>query len=393
LKVARGLFAALSALLLALQVVRSSAVAALVDRSPDAAARIWPAHPAAQAALGMTEIGRAAGHGQALPASIFSMMDEVAVKAPLAPEPFLVRGVQAQLAGNRALALQAFTAAERRDPRALPAHYFLADTLFRTGASQRGLDEIAVLARLSPFGVGSVAPYVAAYAHDRSTWPQLRVLFRSNPDLEETTLAALARDPRNADTVMALSDEKRRSPKLSWVSGLLYGLVNAGEYAKARAMWAAISHVQPAPGRELYDAGFADASSPPPFNWELTSSSVGVAEPEAGGQLHVIFYGREDGLLAKQLMVLAPGRYRVSMAAAGELGNARALTWSVRCDRTPTPIAAVPVDVAGSQSWSFTVPAGCPAQWFELAGVSSDVARESEVTISNLRLAPERTHG
>ena len=171
---ARRLLVIVLALLVATQVIRNSAVAALVDRNPDAAARVWPGHPAAEISLGMTAIGRAARQQQPVPPSIFAMMDDAARKAPLAPEPFLVRGVQAQLSGNIPLAIDAFAAAEHRDPRSLPAHYFLADALFRWGDSRRGLSEIGILARLAPGGVASVAPYVATYAKDRGTWPQLR---------------------------------------------------------------------------------------------------------------------------------------------------------------------------------------------------------------------------
>lgn len=380
---------ALVALLLGVQVIRNSAVNALVDRRPDAAARVWSGHPAAQASLGMTQIGRAARQGKPAPGSVLTMMDDVALKAPLAPEPFLVRGVQAQLASQPSLALQAFTAAERRDPRALPAHFFLAGLDFRSGDAGHGLKEIAVLARLSPLGLGNLSPYLAAYAQNRSTWPQLREMFRANPDLEETTLETLASDPRNADTVMALSNEASRNPKLGWVPGLLYGLVGSRDYERAHALWASISHVQSG-SSTLYDPGFSQTNAPPPFNWDLTSSTVGLAERQPGGKLHIIFYGREDGVLARQLLLLAPGQYRMSMAVGGQ---GRSLTWSLRCDRTQAPFTAIPLDVAGAKPWSFTVPPDCPAQWLELTGVSSDVGQQSEVAVSHLQLAGERPHG
>lgn len=386
------LLVAVVALVLGVQVVRNSAVAALSDRSPDIAVRIWAGHPTAEASLGMAEIGRAARRGKPAPANVLATMNDVALKAPLASEQFLVRGVQAQLAGQQAIAVQAFAAAERRDPRALPAHFFLAETLFRSGNPARGLKEVAVLARLSPLGLGNLSPYLAAYAQDRSTWPQLRELFRANPDLEETTLETLASDPRNADTVIALSNAQNRNPKLGWVPGLLYGLVGAGDYVRAHELWAAISHVRPGTSA-LYDPGFSETKAPAPFNWDLTSSTVGLAERQPGGGLHAIFYGREDGVLAKQLLLLAPGNYRMSIAVGGNPSQARALTWSIRCDRTQAPFAAIPLDVASAKGWNFTVPANCPAQWLELTGVSSDLAQQSEVTVGKLSLVRERSNG
>ena len=389
----RGLLVLAAALLLAVQIVRNAAVVALAERSPDSAAHIWRGHPNAELALGMTEIGRAARGGHPVAPSVFSMIDNAARKAPLAPEPFLVRGVQAQLAGRTQFSTRAFMAAEQRDPRSLPAHYFLADHFFRTGDSRGGLREAAALARLAPGGVASMAPYVAAYAKDPATWPQLREIFSSNSDLEAAALRAMASDAANADAIVALADEQHRSPTLAWVPTLLSSLVEAGQYVKARAIWANVSHARIAPGQTVYDSAFADPNSPQPFNWELMSSAVGLADRQARGRLHLIFYGQQDGLLARQLLLLPPGPYRMTMAASGSLARGRALTWSIRCDRGQSPFSAASLDVVATRPWTFTVPTGCAAQWLELSGVSSDVPQQSDFTISGLKLVPEKGGG
>src|SRR3954451_10674077 len=138
----RRLLALAVALLLAVLVVRNAAVEALADRNPDAAARIWAGHPTAQLSLALTEIGRAARERKPVQPAVFELVNDAATKAPLAPEPFLVRGVQAQLAGNVRLAIADFEAAQFRDPRSLAARYFLADAYFRTGDARHGLQEI-----------------------------------------------------------------------------------------------------------------------------------------------------------------------------------------------------------------------------------------------------------
>src|SRR5437763_7674245 len=120
---ARRLLVLIAALVVAVQVVRNAAVAVFAEKSPAEAFRVWPSHPAAELALGMTEIGTAAHEQKPVGAPTFEMIDDAAVKEPLAPEPFLVRGVQTELEGKIGLASQAFAAAERRDPRSLPAHY------------------------------------------------------------------------------------------------------------------------------------------------------------------------------------------------------------------------------------------------------------------------------
>lgn len=387
----RALLALLAALLVAVQVVRSAGVSALVDRSPDAAARVWPAHPESETALAMTEIGRAARGGKPVSPKVFAMVRGAAIKAPLAPEPFLVRGVQAQLAGNARLAIDAFAAAAQRDPRSLPAHYFLADELFRSGETRRGLNEVGILARLAPGGAASLAPYVAAYARDPRTWPQLRELFRSEPSIEQAALTALAADPANANTILALAGEHGRRADAPWLQPLLNSLVTAGQFAKAREVWASVSNIASAGG--IYDPAFSKPAASPPFNWTLMSSTVGLAERRSGGGLHVIFYGREDGLLAQQLLVLPPGTYRLAISLFGNPVNGHALNWSVRCNGSQAPLAALPIDAAASHALTFAVPTGCMAQWVELSGVSPDVAQQSEVTIRSVALTRGRRDG
>src|SRR5438105_477453 len=157
------------ALLVAVQVIRNSAVAELADRSPAEAFRAWPTHPTAELALGMTEIGTAAHERKPVGTATFAIIDDAATKAPLAPEPFLVRGVQASLEGKTSLAEQAFMAAELRDPRSLPAHFFLADIFYRSGDPLRTLGQIGALARLAPGGTLTLAPYLAAYVNELFT--------------------------------------------------------------------------------------------------------------------------------------------------------------------------------------------------------------------------------
>jgi hypothetical protein len=124
---ATRIIAAVVALLLGVQVVRNAAVLAWSESDPTLASKYWGAHPAVEAAKSMTEIAEAARARGAVPPSAFSMMSDAATKEPLAPEPFLVRGVQAQLRGDGATAQRAFEAAQWRDPRSLAAAYFLAD--------------------------------------------------------------------------------------------------------------------------------------------------------------------------------------------------------------------------------------------------------------------------
>jgi hypothetical protein len=384
--IVRRIIVVLIALLIDVQVVRNAAVLGFAETKPATAAQFWRDHPATELSLAMTQIARAARDGRAVPPSAFSMMADAAAKEPLAPEPYLVRGVQAQLAGDGATAQRAFEAAQWRDPRSLPAAYFLADRYFRVGDVNQGLREIAALARLSPNGPATVGPYLAVYAANSANWPALRSLFRANPELAQPALVTLASNISTVPAVLALADPREKIDQAQWLAPLLNTLTGAGQYAKARAIWASATGVRVSESQPLYDASFSDRTSPPPFNWTLNSSTVGLAERQPRGRLHVIFYGQEDGFLASQLLLLQPGTYRLSMQLLGDPARARTLNWSVWCDKATEPLASVTLDAAAARGWRFEVPAGCEAQWLKLSGSSTDMPQQSDVTIAALKL-------
>jgi hypothetical protein len=384
--IVRRLIIVVVALLLAAQVVRNAAAEALSTLHPATAAKLWATHPSVEMSLALAEIGSAARERKPINARIFAMIDDAAAKAPLSPEPFLVRGVQAQTSGNGDAAKQAFIAAQWRDPRSLPAAYFLADYYFHTGHALEGLEQTTLLARLSPGGATAVAPFVAAYAQNRANWPQMRALFAKQEGLEDQVLVVLARNPGNAEAILAVADAQHRKPDSPWLGVLLQSLVADGDYARARAIWSSIGGGR-ADGQLLYDASFSSPAAPPPFNWLLTTSTVGLAERQTGNRLHVIFYGNEDGVLASQLLLLQPGTYRLQMQVVGAPVHPESFRWSVRCDRSQEPVAMADVSQAATRGLSFQVPANCPAQWLELSGRSGDVAQQSEVTITRLSLS------
>ena len=381
----RAIVAIIAALLIAVQVARNAAVHALSEARPAEAAKFWSGHPASEIGVAMTEIARASRARRPVPESAFAQIADAAAKAPLAPEPFLVRGVQAGLAGDVRAAQRAFEAAQWRDPRSLPAAYFLADRYFRAGDLTQGLREVAALARLSPDGGTAAAPYIAQYATSPANWPALRALFATNPGLAQRVLTTLASNAQTVPAALALSGP-RESENQQWLQVLVNTLVQAGDYAKAHAAWARLAGGGAHAGELVHDPDFRDSIAPPPFNWQFTSSTVGLAERQKGGRLHVLYYGDEDGTLANQLLLLGPGRYRLTMRLVGEAARAHALTWSLWCDKAAQPLASITLDIAAARGWQFEVPSGCAAQWLKLSGTSADMPQQTDISVTDLTL-------
>jgi hypothetical protein len=108
-----------------------------------------------------------------------------------------------------------------------------------------------------------------------------------------------------------------------------------------------------------------------------------------------MFYGQEDGVLATQLLTLGPGRYRLAMRVAGDVAHARSLTWTISCVGVQEPLLALSLADAkrAAQGVSVDVPAGCQAQYFQLAGKAPDLPQQVDVTIFGLSLSREAANG
>ena len=388
----RAVLAVVLALAAALLVVRSGFVAAYGETQPVRAAAVWPDHPLVQLKIGLEEIGIASARGQAATPAQVDRLRRASLLAPLRPEPFLVHGVAAGLAGNQAVAGRAFAAAIRRNPRSISAHYFMADHYLRAGNSERGLAEITTLARLVPSTRGDVSTMLGTYAKSSGAAPRVKAMLRNHPELEPVILSKLATDPANAELVLYLSngDVGERSQIAHWQATMVGSLVEAGNYEQAHRLWRRLAKVDAAQGL-LFNPKFADTTAPAPFNWTLASAATGLAEPQNGG-LHLLYYGRENMLLASQLLRLDPGRYTLSFRISVGEGDAAPLAWTLICLPGKQSIMTVNLGQAakanGAES-GFVVPTGCQAQQLELKGVAPDFPETADVSLTGLAVARE----
>jgi hypothetical protein len=384
---ARAIIVVALALLVAALVIRTALVA-YASSNPGMAGRAWAGHPSVVFAAGFDEIGRAAAAKRPVDNATVGRILAASSKAPLSPEPFLVRGVQAQIAGDNKIAEQAFIEARNRDPRMLAARYFLADLYLKTGQTRQGIAEISALIRVFPQSLAEIAPYLAAYARSPGGAPEVKVMIRAHPELEPPLLNALASDPGNLRLILYFWNGQGGESEQGWQVRLLNSLVDAHQYERARAAWNRFSPASSQKGG-LVDPGFTMRSLPP-FGWALVSGPGGVAEPQPGGRLHVIYYGRDDLVLASQTLLLEPGSHRLSMQMTSVSPTAKSLAWSIRCLPSSNEIAGIPLDQAGkggALAVDFSVPAsGCTAQRLDLIGRSPELPEESDLTIASLRL-------
>lgn len=388
--VARALVVLPLAALLAVGGVRAMAFVAPSSHPLRAIASTFRSHPDALVDRAMGEIGSAARKGGTVPPSARLAIAKVARQAPLVPEPFLVEGTIAEMAGDSSRAERLFLAARTRDPRSQGARYFLADRYLKTNRILPGLVEISVLARLSVKASQPLIPALAAYARTPGAITELRRFFKLSPATGEETLALLALDARNAPLVLALAPDPVPGAVTSeWQKRLIGSLISAGDYAGAEAVWRRAAGV--ANRGLLYNPQFRVSSAPPPFNWQFLSGKAGVAEPTGSGGLDVVYYGREDATFASQFLRLAPGRYRLALRVDGPSSRASGMSWAILCVPSNAALFQLPLATGGQGvvAGTFAVPASaCPAQVIELRGRPGESSGTAQLTIAGLRLEP-----
>lgn len=372
---------AVAFLLLAFLAVRNAAVADR-GRHPDRAETLWPTHPAVVTDRALLAIAKTAARGQAPPQSLNRDIRQIAVRAPLSPDPFLIKGAIAKTHGEGAAAEALLTEAKIRDPRSRGARYLLAERYFETGRMTAGLVEMQVLVGLQPQGASALVPALVDYAKTPGAVSQLREFFRHHQLTEAGVLSILAADPANADLVMSLATNSH-NPEPDWRQVLVTQLAAAGQYDKAYDSWVRLTGAPP--HRGLYNARFAALSPPPPFNWTYADTAEGVAEPGDQGALDVLYYGRVSAVLASQLMPVLPGSYRLGMKVAASDGETTAIRWKVRCLPGEAVLFELPLR-EGATSGTFTVAQTCKAARLELVGVAGDVPATTQLSISGLSL-------
>jgi hypothetical protein len=240
---------------------------------------------------------------------------------------------------------------------------------------------------LFPQGMVGFGPALATFAQTPGAVPQLRRLFQSSPQLEPVVLSALANDARNAKLVLTLWGRRNSSPdpaSAEWQAKLINKLVEQGQFGSAYAVWRLVTGVADSRG-SLFNPRFAKSTEPPPFNWKLATDG-GVVEPTRGDRLQVIYFGRNDAVLAEQLLLLPPGRYQLSMDISAPPGEGGAIAWSLTCVPGKAAVFRLPIEQKGRLAVSFLVPEGCAAQRLQLTGTPGDFPQSQDFSIGKFSL-------
>ena len=314
--------------------------------------------------------------------------------APLEARAFVILGHQQLLDGQPQRAVKTLEAGQRLDPRESLVHLLLLDRYLRTGRYADAAAQFSVASRLVGPAQGAIAAALAQMSLDPETSVAVRRTLQADPALERAVLTTLAKSQTAPSTIFALASPAARRDagnEGNWGPALVNRLIEAQRFATARSVWQTIYRVPAAQaGALIFDAGFKEVPASAPFNWTLTAGSLGAADMR-DGTLSINYYGRENGDLASQLLVLAPGSYRLAFTVEGsKTGTGPSLAWTVKC---ATGGKAELLNVAATATGSpnriaaaFTVPSGCPAQQLTLTGNGGEFPAPITLTLRDLDL-------
>lgn len=360
--------------------IRSAVASSGPEQSRKLARAVWAHHPDVLRPRIMIEVAEAARAGQPLPSSTKEHLRLLSDVAPLAAEPFAVEGALALRRGQVAKAEELFLAARARDPRNAAVRFLLANAFLQRDQVLPALNELTVLTQISPQLTPSITGVFAAYARTPGAAVKLKRAIAGNPGLENSLLAALAEDPRNAPLILALAWKTRADGDLlQWQQKLLSSLLEAGKAADAAALWQRFT------GRNSRDLGdFSDSSVASPFTWKLLSSSAGVAIARAR-TLEVEFSGQADASLASTVLTLEPGRYEFRWNL-DDVPREPIVHWVITCVAPRAPMMDASVSSSPTAAASLEVPPGCPAQRLELKGFAQTFPTEVAFSVSSLQI-------
>ncbi len=299
------------------------------------------------------------------------------VSAEAARDVALSRLARGDLTQARAVIAQG-EGLSRRD---LPTQMWLIEDRVQAGDVAGALTHYDRAMRTSQESRAVLLPVLAQAADDPAIARLLAAWLTARPEWWSDFLGRFAMVAKSPVAIRLVAGGLRLDPASevdhARLAQILARLTWLGEYAQARALYDDVTGLRPT---AVVDGGFERDHGLAPFDWQLVDDTDRSAtrEPREGARGTALSVAGNDGRdVARQLLVLPPGRYRLqALSGAVPAGMLSPPTVSLAC-ATAGNVAAIatasfPVGEAPRRwSMAFTVPAGCRGQWLSIASASN----------------------
>lgn len=300
---------------------------------------------------------------------------------------------------RRTPSLPLFRYAESLSRRDLPTQLWFIEYYVAEDDIPNVLKHYDIALRTSPSSGNLLFPILQSASRDEAIAKPLRQLMRSKPNwwLAFAAHAISQGDPVPAEFLTRGLLSPTTPGERELLILLLNNLTQAGRFDLARATYGRIA--ERGANDLLRHGSFEEDDRFPPFDWWLAGDADLTAERRAradgkGLALYFRQAGGRGGIVARQLLQLPAGSYRLSLEAgdtpADGLSRPKV---AVNCAGAKGPkvtefaLPAAPQSAA-SVSETFVIPQRCTAQWLTVNAPGRMDMVTSEPWIDSLRLQP-----
>jgi hypothetical protein len=330
---------------------------------------------------------------------------EALLREPVNAAAARALGLVAVFEGDQPRAARAFHYAESLSRRDLPTQLWLIEESVARDdvpAALRHYDRVLSVSRRSQDTL--IPILVQAAAHPHIAAPLARLL-STRPIWWDAFTEKLISDGRAPRSILLVVRRLRLDPRIDRERALLAGalaqLFVSGNFDAADRLYHDTAGVPSARTELLRDGEFEAGRGFGPFEWWLLDDPdlAAVRQPreDSDGDFALTIPPNPSGRggeVARQALLLAPGRYRLRFRAGGisgdELSRPRVV---IRCaTREAVELGAIRLPAIPRQGIAaetvFTVPRSCPAQWLAIqVGAATETAGEL-AWLDSFRLEP-----
>lgn len=363
---------------------------------PDIALRFLPVDARARTAAAEVMLGEPARMAEAKALALGALRRDPTVVAA-----WRTLGLVAAASGRNAEAAAHFRTAERMSRRDSATQLWLIEERVRNDDVVGALRHYDIALRSSVRVQAVLIPVLLSATAEPALTRPLADLLAREPDWSAAYYRPLLRPPWNGTGAAALVEQVRhRNPQadLSELQRLPTLLAENGDYGGAVRAYRVLAR----PGATepiLRNGGFERGNLFPLLEWELASTSNLRAEPgpvdgavgTAGLRIHGEFGA--SGVVARQLLMLGPGRYRLRSVRGSESGRIPdRLAWRIVCAEADDLILEqdiLPREPAPrTMQAAFQVSGDCPAQWLILEAAAVDAPGGAEAWVDSVTIEP-----
>lgn len=373
-----------------------SYAAVMQRQSPSQALVLWPSSGAKAALAGklLTEPARDGTHARAWQLAQSALQrDPMSVRAA---SSLAFLAAEKQDAG-RAARLLAYS--ERLSRRDLPTQLALIETKVQSNDIAGALVHYDRALRTSKTSEAILVPVlVSAVANPAIARPLAPLLAARADWWKPFTLQMIQQDtpPVSSYTLLhPLKLDIRRADERAMAVDAMQRMAGHGRVDLAARFYTELRGGHIGPLNRIHDGGFRSTDRLPPFDWDLTNSGDLSATVEArpdgkGNGLFLVATNGASGRVARQLLMLPPGRYVLSFDLDLPPSGSR-LTASTRCNGSDTPLAFVrPLAAERTQRivMPFATSTACRSVWIEFSAQASEGMDTDAPWIGAVSVAP-----